>query len=245
MLRLSIILLFIILLTGCQRDKQQWLKAANGVTLIESSYHWNVEPFAVKSARTTIPVYYLGKRRDTLSLTDHPIPYRQFFSEEPEYNGRFLALDVADLKLFVDTSVVTYYSYSEIVESKYPLKSMFEAENKPEEYKVISHLAYPVFMYNNSESLLFVGDGNVLGGTTIEAVDSIGQWKAAVHRFEYRCGTGLRELVLKPNEMLVSKYPVRKGAVYTRLRLKFMPWRSGEPLYSNEFWGNIDFQKED
>jgi hypothetical protein len=230
--KFSAIILYALLLAACTRDKHFSQVAANGVTITESPCHWAAKPFDYEYVGALLPVYYIGAASNSVELYDFPIPALQCFSTDTLYEGQYPVHKQGDIELFVDTSITTYYAHTE----RKPAKGADD-----EERITVSHMAYPVFMYNHGDSLFFAGEGNRINAATIEAFDSTGNWVQVVGRHSGGCGTNARELMLKPNGMLIAKYPIRSGNTYTRLRLKISRWKDWPAIYSNEFWGWTTF----
>ena len=174
----------------------------------------------------------MGVSADSVGLYDFPLHPLHRYSLDTYYEGNYPIHKSGQIQLFVDTTIVTYYSHTE---------HKYIADNNEEERITVSHMSYPVFMHNYSDSLFFVGEGNRIGYTVIEALDSTGNWVQVVGRHSGGCGTSARQLMLKPNGMLIAKYPIRSGNTYTRLRLKISRWKDWPAIYSNEFWGWITF----
>ena len=174
----------------------------------------------------------MGIRAYSVDLYDLPLPAWQRYSLDTFYEGNYPIHKNGQIELFVDTSINTYFSTS---------KEKRIADSGEYERMMVSHTAYPVFMHNNSDSLFFVGEGNSIGYTVIEALDSTGNWVQVIGRHSGGCGTNARQLMLKPKGMLIAKYPIRSGNTYTRLRLKISRWKEWPVIYSNEFWGWTTF----
>ena len=228
----SAIFICFFLLAACQRDKHLIRTATNGITIAESPYHWHIQPFNYEFVGAYLPIYYMGVTADSVGLYDFPLHPWQCYSLDTFYDGYYPMHKAGQIELFVDTTIVTYYSHTE---------HKYIADNNEEERITVSHMAYPVFIYNHGDSLFFVGDGNRIGYTIIEALDSTGNWVQVVGRHSGGCGTNARQLMLKPNGMLIAKYPIRSGDTYTRLRLKISRWKDWPVIYSNEFWGWTTF----
>ncbi len=227
----SAIFICFFLLAACQRDKHLIRTAANGVTIAESPYHWHIEPFDYEVG-SVLPVYYMGPSTHNINMLDFPLPAWQRYSLDTLYEGNYPIHKAGQIELFVDTSIITYFSHAE---------HRRIADTGEYEQIMVSNKAYPVFMHNNSDSLFFVGEGNRIEYTVIEALDSTSNWVQVAGGHSGGCGTSARQLMLKPNGMLIAKYPIRSGDTYTRLRLKISRWKDWPVIYSNEFWGRTTF----
>jgi hypothetical protein len=92
--------------------------------------------------------------------------------------------------------------------------------------------SHSIIIYNNSDTISTVGYGLHVP-IILEAIDTLGNWKPVEISFMYTCGVGLKDVVLKPKEMLCALAPIYQGDFETRLR-----YNLGNN-YSNEFYGKI------
>lgn len=238
MLRLSVVLLFFILLTGCRRDKNGEYRVVDGIYVNDQTYGLRAVQMLKQSVPCTyLPVYYIGIYKDSVTLPPFPVSYYSRGTEDFSYIKRFCCPDSNKLKITVDTSLQTFYTKPVF----WRYTDRFHLFDTIESYE-----AYYISIRNQCDSFIDMGSHNALGYTTIEAVDSAGNWVKAINKIEYQCGTAKRQLVMKPNDIIIAKYPKRTGSFYTRLRLAYKPkWHGAPTVFSNEFWGNIDFQRED
>lgn len=98
--------------------------------------------------------------------------------------------------------------------------------------------AYPVFIYNNSDSVinLTVQDGMI--SLIQEAKDEQGKWRPIEYWTYSWCGNSYSALSIKPGFYALTKIYKYNGDFDTLLRLKTIV--KGETLYSNPIKGSIN-----
>jgi len=104
--------------------------------------------------------------------------------------------------------------------------------------KVISNFSIPVFIVNTTRDTLNMGYGTYLP-IIMEAIDLKGKWRPIEDRFFYTCGFGLNEIILPPNEIVVTSAPLYMGKFKTKLRLRY------NNTISAEFSGSISITQFD
>lgn len=234
-----LLLLFGLFISGCQHDKHHVFKAANGTVLIDDCLFKDVQPYTRIDLGTYLPVYYVGKQKDTIRLPFIPVSMWKADTEDFSYVKRYEVPDSNKLQILVDTSLLTYHTHT-------PTRLTYSHHGGLITSGFESYEAYHVFIYNFSNSFVNMGSANAVGWISTETKDQTGKWITALGNINYGCGTSIRDLTLKPGDMLAAKYIKRSGGTYKQLRLKYEPkWPGAKPVYSNEFWGYIDFQKEE
>lgn len=96
--------------------------------------------------------------------------------------------------------------------------------------------AYPIIIKSKENDTIKIGVGNNIS-MTLEAKDSIGNWKPIEETFKYMCGTGLNTIILPPKTIIISSVMIYKGNYKTKLRIKL----GGN--FSNEFYGTINYRQ--
>lgn len=100
--------------------------------------------------------------------------------------------------------------------------------------------AYPVLLTNKNEKTVIVGYGTHVA-IIMEAKDESGKWRPIERHYTYMCGTGLPDIVLPPNESVLTSAKIYQGCFKTDIRL-----RIGDNV-SEPFKGSINltqFKKE-
>lgn len=238
--RLGVILITIITLASCQRDKQHWLKHTNSIVILDAIYAHNGSLYD-RNIGTYLPVFYIGKKVDTLGLPVFPVSMWKKDMEIFPYVRDYAYPDSTNIQIFVDTNAAT--SYTEVTREFHPsYHHGFSPEINIPARVCTAYDAYYVSIFNLSDTLVHMGYANALGHIEIEGLNAAGNWVKVKSQLNYSCVVSVRQLVLKRNEMILAKYPNLKGDTYTRIRLKYQFRKASPPIYSNEFWGNITFQ---
>ncbi|PSK83751.1 hypothetical protein CLV93_103166 [Prolixibacter denitrificans] len=115
--------------------------------------------------------------------------------------------------------------------------SVWEYYKKPE-YRV-GKKSYPIFIENKSSDTLSIGLGDILPMIT-ETKDTLGEWTEIERPFIYDCGTGLTELYLPPNEIVITALRQNFGTTNTKFRVKYE--LADSAVYSNEINGKIQIE---
>jgi hypothetical protein len=165
---------------------------------------------------------YIGKIKDSIKLI-----YKVSKLENgTDYEHNSIFPDAADIAIFIDTTRTI--GFPKLMSE--PYKKFEHRTNKK---------SYPVFIKNMSTKNLQIGIGDILHMKT-EAKDSTGNWREIESDFMYFCGTGLRRLRLKPNEIVVTALRQNYGRFKTKFRIRF--GNSQHKIYSNEINGYLDFE---
>lgn len=154
-----------------------------------------------------------------------------------------------ELNLFVDSSqTVSMPDYMDIsandlVNGKFDLETYLEVERdllskyyKPKEEQV---KAFPLFIYNSTDSLVSLDTQEGWIYIIQEAKDEKGKWKP-IEFWDYYtiCGNSLNSKELLPGQVGISKIYSYKGDYHTQMRVKLLT--NGLIYYSNEFQGTIN-----
>lgn len=159
---------------------------------------------------------YIGKNKRKIYIHHNNLEKKYFAFD---YRGKFPKPDSIGLMLLVDTSKVVFNKLSFFVVKDAIFKSEY-------------YSAFPVYVINISKDTFNIGEGYQLP-IIMEAINKNGVWKPIEMRYFHSCGTGLNEIILPPNEMVVTSAPKFKGDFKTKLRLRY------NSILSNEFYGTI------
>ncbi|MCR5888435.1 hypothetical protein LRS06_11785 [Hymenobacter sp. J193] len=177
------------------------------------------------------PVYYIGPRQDTLYLGASKIYGYQYGQKDYDRERkRFTWVDSLSMKIVVDTAFHLTYAELHYIHNKHNHKDVISY--------VSYHKAFPVYVYNLTDSLIWLGKFSELGSTVRQAKDSQGKWVDIEKPIRYYCGTGAREIVLEPRQCLVAKLLRYKGSYKTACRLRYT--NAHRTVYSNTFTDYID-----
>lgn len=150
-------------------------------------------------------------------------PFKKFRAENFIFNGtsfeknkRFSEVDSAKLSVFVDTNHV--------------IRDLWYVRDS------LGTKSYPVIIRNLDKDTAIVGYGNFVH-LKVQAINGKGKWQEIMSQHVYYCGTGIYDLILPPDYILVTGVPCFNGDFRTKIRLKI-----GEN-YSNIFMGEINLKQ--
>ncbi len=165
---------------------------------------------------------YVGKIEDSIKL----IYKTSKLEYGTDYEHSSVFPNASDISIFIDTTRTI--GFPKLMSESY--KKFEHRTNKK---------SYPVFIKNRSTKNLQIGIGDILYMNT-EAKDSTGNWREIESNYMYFCGTGLRRLQLKPNEIAVTALRQNYGRYKTKFRIRF--GGTQRKIYSNEIDGYLDFE---
>lgn len=172
---------------------------------------------------------YIGPRKDSICIDSNSFIYsnklnRLRYSTYENDNTLYGRIpDSTNISLQIDTSQVI---------SDTRMRYEYSKGN----YILTILKSYPVFIINKTFKKLSIGYGNYLP-ISIEA-DSAGKWRTIETHYVYKCGMGLQNFILPPNQIVVTSIPIFKGSCRTKLRLSYHFWNNN--IFSSEFWGYIN-----
>ncbi|MDF2552793.1 MAG: hypothetical protein K0R77_2068 [Chryseobacterium sp.] len=157
-------------------------------------------------------------------------------------NKEFKERHYDNIKIFVDTNTLT-----PLIQTKIDYSKITEAEVEAEVDKIndgqastkeipqqkIYYDGFPVTIYNLETRERIIGFGNNVA-IELEALGKDNLWKKIYNFRKYNCGTGIRYIALKPNEIATVFEPRIIGNFKTKFR-----YRLGN-IISNEFEGSIN-----
>ncbi len=188
---------------------------------------------------------YIGRQKNSLLLT-YTLQDKNYLS-----SGNYKPADSSDLIIFVDTSKIVgsaynfnvlppppppYFTEKEIIE--------WETKTKKERGKLFRGglKSYPVIIKNMKNDTLFMGYEFEELPIIIEAKDSIGKWGPITRNSIMKCVHSSIYYFLSPKEILITNCMLFEGSYYTKMRLVF---GNRLKIYSNEFYGTIDYKQFD
>ncbi|WP_146141978.1 hypothetical protein [Prolixibacter denitrificans] len=165
---------------------------------------------------------YIGNLKDSIQLTYKP---SKIENRTPDWD-KYKRPAPNDLQIYIDTTKTIGFPMS-----------VWEYYKKPE-YRV-GKKSYPIFIENKSSDTLSIGLGDILPMIT-ETKDTLGEWTEIERPFIYDCGTGLTELYLPPNEIVITALRQNFGTTNTKFRVKYE--LADSAVYSNEINGKIQIE---
>lgn len=221
------ILITAAMLTGCYRQKRATVTTNRHVTIIDllpaGFKSWEYDS---QRRNAKYPVYYIGPVKDTIEL-NRPLSPREYDVKNIDYDTiQPFTRSINNLKLFVDTTISTSHCFYHF---------HLDINNLPKHEGSHMCLAYPIFVYNLSDSFVSLGMFNMLTNLVRQAKNEKGQWQDIETQSFFMCGSGARDIVAGPQQMIVAKLLRYKGDYFTECRLKL-----SKNLYSNTFYDYID-----
>ena len=189
---------------------------------LEVNYSMRVYP-----SPSPIRVYTDSNGKDSIETPsdrhrDYPEPeevetYEPYFLINSSVN--FTRADTAGVEVHVDTAqTIRNIDYASFQESTF------------------AFWAYPVLITNNTGKTVQVGYGRHLK-LILEARDQYGNWRPLERSFLYACGTGVADIVLPPDQCVLTSVKIFRGEFQTELRLNL------EGHYSESFHGSINLSQ--
>jgi hypothetical protein len=172
-------------------------------------------------------IYYLGDRSETIHLEKDGILSFETSENTHREIKDWLVPNSNQMQIFIDTSMV--------FSSK--LTNPIDISDTILTTKFVK--SYPIFIYNNSDSTIYIGHFNDLGTTIKQYRSASGNWVNGELPIRYFCGTGARELFLRGCQMLIAKLNRRAGKIEVISRLRYEN-TNGSYIYSNSFIDYVD-----
>ena len=152
-------------------------------------------------------VQYIGNYRDTIYLLGNGFDIVDKYKISAK-EGRYLYSH----PFYADSGIKILIDTAQILGVK---ETMWKGKNLLD----IVYDAYPVTLQNNTDTTAIVGFGRRIP-VVLEALDIDNKWKPIEKPYIYKCGTGLRNILLKPHDIICVLVPKYKGVFKTQLRLR-------------------------
>ncbi len=228
---LIIVLLLIVFVSCNDQDIQVNIQTNGKIVLIDSTLLTNnFENYNSEYIQSGyFPVYYIGKKADTFYLKREPFQYDDFL-----YLDKKMEIYLANEKnisIKVDTNFKTsidiQYKHYDLNDDLAQIDSVY------------CNAAFPFFIENLSDSLIYVGEGKMgIHNLYLQAINAKGDWVDIEKPFKISCGNGYQYIVLPPKHLLLGKLMRKRGdyKAICRLKLKYR----NNTIYSNIFEDWID-----
>lgn len=230
----------LILLAACsqqQASQQEYNVQKDSLyTIIDSSAKTDVFFKYDGIARVAVyQIFYIGEAKKSYTLPSRALAeFVPLYTDTGRYSTRYTNKTIS---IFVDTAL----DISKKLEFRHEITDSVKKEANRAYFKVDSvkhYKAYPIFITNLSDSLMFLGQHNYINHMVREAKDEQGQWKPLEQAVRYWDCNKCRLVYLKPKQVLVAKMMRFTGNFKTECRLRF---GTGENVvYSNTFVEYID-----
>ncbi|MCB0514726.1 MAG: hypothetical protein R2798_04390 [Chitinophagales bacterium] len=238
-----------ILIWGCQNSSNKPINNPkidiNSIELIDTFKNKLLLDTANSITIAEFHPTYIGVAKNSILLN--------YWSDEIEYRTmdwqEYKDPDSNDLEIYVDTSqIIGSVNKFSISLPPPPLnyendpKEIDNEEDKQEKKNYRGEIkSYPVFVKNKTKDTLDVGYGEYIP-LIIEAKDNSGNWKPIQKPYIYRCGTGLTNYFLPPNEIIITSCKLFEGDYETKMRVTF---GFDNTTSSNEFKGKMNYKQFD
>lgn len=173
-------------------------------------------------------IYYLGADTDTIQLGKHKINGFDDGYEDFQNRNDFTLPDPSKLSIYVDTLI--------------PLKQIIRVSGKGIRYYELKDTlvinAFPIIVRNHCDSLIRLGIFSEICYMVRQAQDETGDWVDIENTIRFGCSTGARDIVIKPDSLIIALLPRYEGDYKTACRLRFMHGKHA--VYSNVFYDMID-----
>lgn len=189
-------------------------------------------PFKYEDQQAFYPVYYLGKKQDTLVLGKQAIPFYET-GERGNFLERFI------LKPNPGNMRIQVYNGINLVQQIQYAHYSLDAQKRIMD-STDNCFSQALVIYNTGTSPLFLGYGNCLENLRKQLFHNDLGWVDIEKPFSFECATGLRILLLDTNEILLAKMIRYKGSKEYRCRLIYQ--NEKDSVCSNEFIDRLDFE---
>jgi len=222
------ILLLAACLSGCKEDPLKVITSKTVDFYIADTCVKAVQFLAIDKYYSDYPIYYIGHRSDTIKIG------KRYWRGCTPWVDNFLLpcnwqYSDKTLSIIVDTSIKTNSPVEYFSDDPQIVKD-----------STINYHSFLLTIRNISDSLIYMGRTFSLFLIHREAKNKNGEWiKIDKNLREIGiCGTGEPTIILKPNEIIVSKVKRYKGDFVTDFRLVF--GYGDNVVYSNIFKDSID-----
>ena len=221
-MRLITFIILAICFISCKQDKQQitFFKAKDFViadTTINPNNFLNFDTVS------DYPIYYIGLPHDTIKIGKRYWRGRTNWNEDSNISRSRIYSDKS-LKLFVDT----------LLKTNSPVEYLSN-DLKIAKDSTINYSSFIFTVRNISDSIIYLGRTFSVYFINREAKNRNGKW-VKIDKKLYEagiCGTGQPYIILKPNEIVISKLKRYSGNFLTDFRLVF--GFDNNVVYSNTF----------
>lgn len=163
--------------------------------------------YSKKTTSEERKVQYIGRFCDTLHIGKNGFDLVEEYKIPPD-DARYLYKH----PFYADSSISIFIDTTQLLALREPLW-------RGQKLLDILYDAMPVILQNNSDSTAIVGFGRRIP-IVLEALDEDNLWKPLEKPYIYKCGTGLSNILLKPQDIICVLVPKYKGTFKTQLRLK-------------------------
>lgn len=226
-MRLSCLFALALLLFSCrQSESQVQVFKRSGFVLVDTILKENTL-LSLEEQHSNYPIYFIGTPSDTVKIGNS---YRagqiKWSTDKIILSNR--KYSAKNLKLSVDTSVIT----TSTVE--------YFSENHKTIDSTRNFKSYLLILQNVSDSSLYLGRTFELYYLTRQVKNKKGEWVSLDKNLSEAglCLTGQPTIILKPNDIIISKCKRYSGTFLTNFRFAF--GTTDNIVYSNIFKDFID-----
>lgn len=223
-------LLFVFIL-GCKSNSSKpFIQTKNNLTVIDSAgIGKEFFPYDKKDREGFFPIFFIGKIRDTLKISEHLVS-KNFISKYETDTTNVRLASAQNAEIIVDTNFDVAYKYNYTHCNKDFTKSIIDSTKF---YK-----SFLIFIKNKSDTVLYVGDFNFLKNAIRQVKNNYGVWQDIEKPKVVFCGTNARENFIEKNEILVAKIIRFHGNKKRECRIRYS--NINYIIYSNSYWDYVD-----
>jgi hypothetical protein len=163
-------------------------------------------------------IIYLGEPQGEIVVGNLFFDLDSF--EDKRRSRRYQAWGSSRLMIYVDENQLIA---RELLEFRIP-----GSPSKRKAFRVI-----PIFVSNPTNDTLTIGNGHFLNGDLMRRTND-GYWQKISKPYFFYCGTGIFDILLPPQHIVVALLPAFQGKIPTRLRFQL------NDAISNEFIAGFD-----
>ena len=214
-----------------RKKKEYWYKYY--------SYRENLEDNKEEDEEIEIIDIPITKIIDSIKLPERDIGFGNFSKGKKKLQVFVDPNQMLNMPIYTDVSTSIeklngkFKSYTENDKNQ---KGLLKKYYSPEKEL---NKAFPLFIYNSSDSIIKIDTQEGWLFIIQEALDLDGKWKPIeYHDYEAVCGNSYGTQFLIPGFSIITKIYVYNGDFQTKLRVKLMT--NNQVYYSNEFIGSIN-----
>jgi hypothetical protein len=227
-MQLKYILILTICFSSCKQDKPKvTLFKTQDFIIADTTIEAN-KVLQFDNNSSDYPIYYIGAKVDTIKIG------KRYWRGRTQWTDNFKTpwsrkYSDKTLSIFVDTTIKTNSAVEYLSDNP-----------KIARDSTINYSAFLFSLKNVSDSTVYLGRTFSVFFINREAKNKKGNWVRVDKKLCELgiCGTGEPTIILKPNELVISKIKRYKGSFVTDFRLVF--GYDNNIVYSNVFRDSID-----
>ncbi|WP_146201695.1 hypothetical protein [Sediminitomix flava] len=208
------IVFLLLLLTCCTTQQQEERKFP---IIVETGFEKEAKLSLTRYATGYHDIFYLGQSVDTILIS----PSSKYHFPRPERGDSTYMQKLNSHREYVEKAyeknIIKYDEKIPVLPSVKDTIGTYQLSIDTTQN--ILGESYPIFIKNSSEGICIITDMSGYLPITIEARNMEGKWKS-ITRPLLGCGTGEDLLVLYPDDLIVTQFPIFEGDFHTVLRVR-------------------------